>query len=207
MFIQHLHRENFDRGMIATFGDTFRVEQGFTGVEANLHSALNRVAHAARDGSTRLYDSIEDMVNEFWRNGARNRPWLLTVVTDGNDNSSSRFRENPVAIGNFVRTHYNHEPSNFIFVIGVGDGNQINAKGLATMGDSGNFPAVTIGAFRYLERVFIEIAIDVSVAALGRSVDTAGLSWDEVARIYRVAQTPLDYAFLIDRSASMNEQG
>jgi hypothetical protein len=207
VFVKHLHRENFDRGMIATFGDSFRVEQGFTGTESQLHSALARVANATRDGSTRLYDSIEDGIQEFWRHAARNRPWLLTIITDGQDNASTKHRGNPATIGDYVASSYNHEPSNFIFLIGVGEGNQINTKALATVGDHGRFPAVAIDAFPLLERIFLEIAIEVSSGLVGRHITQGNVSWDEVARIYQVSQTPLDYAFLIDRSASMNEQG
>ena|SRR5436305_1762461 len=88
LFIHHLHRENFDRGMVATFGNGFRVEQGFTGYEGNLHFSLSRVGRSITDERTRLYDSIENVITEFWSYGRRDRPWLLTVITDGQDNES-----------------------------------------------------------------------------------------------------------------------
>lgn len=207
VFIRHLHREGFDRGMIATFGTAFRVDQGFTSTEAQLHGALGRVASEARGGKTRLYDSIEDVIGTFWSQAKRDRPWLVTVITDGQDNASIRYRGNPAGIGRFIAARYNHEPSNFIFVIGVGEGNQIDVKALATMGDYGEFPAIAIESFPLLELVFLEIALQVSEQVVGARVDAGSMSWDEVARIYRISPTPLDYAFLIDRSASMNEQG
>jgi uncharacterized protein (DUF58 family) len=92
IFIAHLHREGFDRGMVATFGSTFRVEQNFTSSEAHLHSALARLDPSRikqENEGTRLYDSIEDVISQFWSYGDRNRPWLLTIITDGKDYYSS----------------------------------------------------------------------------------------------------------------------
>ena len=109
LFIQHLHREDFDRGLVATFGNSFREEQGFTGTESYLHYALGRVARSVTNERTRLYDSIEDVIMRFWKTASRERPWLLTVITDGQDNESTGYRNNPSGIGRFVATRYNHE--------------------------------------------------------------------------------------------------
>jgi hypothetical protein len=207
LFINNLHREGFDRGMIATFGDGFRVEQGFTATESYLHSALSRVSKSIRQERTRLYDSIEDVIWQFRAYGYQDRPWLLTVITDGQDNESSKYYQNPADIGRFVALQYNHEPSNFIFVIGVGEGQQIDANALVTLGNYGNFPAMTIDAFPLLEELFIEIALQVSEQLEGIQVNYGNLSWTEVARIREISSIPFDYAFLIDRSGSMSERG
>ncbi len=207
VFIYHLHQENFDRGMIATFGNSFRIEQSFTSTESYLHSALARVNNSIRDERTRLYDSIEDVINEFWRSGQRNRPWLLTIITDGQDNESYKYRNNPASIGRYVAQRFNHEPSNFPFLIGVGEGQQIDKRALASIGDNGGFPAITIAAFPLLELVFLQIALNVSTQLVGRRIEVGNLSWEEVAQIRRLSRTPIDYAFLIDRSGSMTESG
>lgn len=207
LFIQHLHRENFDRGMIATFGNSFQVVQSFTPYESQLHTSLGLAARSISNERTRLYDSIEDTIMAFWHAGSRNRPWLLTIITDGQDNESRKYRQNPAAIGRFVATRFNHEASNYIFVIGVGEGNQIDKNALATLGDYGNFLAITIAAFPLLERVFLEIALQVTTQIAGYQVNIGNLSWGEVARIRQVSHVAFDYAFLIDRSGSMNERG
>jgi hypothetical protein len=206
LFIQHLHRENFDRGMIATFGNGFRVEQSFTGTESYLHRALARVSQSVTNEQTRLYDSLADVIVEFWSRGMRDRPWLLIVITDGQDTCSTSFRT-PAAIGHVAATRYNHEDSNFMVVIGVGEGDQIDADALATLGNVGNFPAITIGAFPLLELVFLKIALQVSTRTLGRHVEVGNMSWDQVAQIRQVSQVPFDYAFLIDRSGTMSQPG
>jgi hypothetical protein len=206
-FIRALHREDFDRGMIATFGERFRIVQGFTGDGTALYRALGGILLGAREPQSRLYDSLEDLVRVFWQEGHSDRPWLLAVITDGMDTSSAKYRGNPSGIGRFIGANFNHEPSNFIFVIGVGDNQQVDAQGLARMGVAGGFPAVTIEAFPMLMEVFIDIAVEVTGQLVGRRVSDGVTSWDEVAQIYRVAQTPLDYAFLIDVSTSMDELG
>lgn len=211
IFIRNLHRNNFDHGMIATFGNTFRVEQNFTSNENNLQYSLGRVVSSITNERTRLYDSIEDVITEFWRNGARDRPWLLTIITDGQDNESRKYRStdrnSPVRIGDYVLRRFNHEPTNFPFLIGVGDGQQIDAQSLAIIGQVGRFPAVTIAAFPLLEQMFLRIALQVSSQLVGRTFDFAGLTWAQVQEIRKLVQVPIDYAFLIDRSGSMNELG
>ena len=207
LFIHHLHRGGIDRCMLATFGNSFRVDQGFTTNEPQLHATLSRISRSISNERTRLYDSIEDTIGQFHRYAANDRPWLLTVITDGIDNESSRYRNSPAAIGRFVATRYNHEASNFIFVIGVGEGNQIDANALATMGDYGNFIAMTIGAFPLLEYLFIRIALQVSEQLTGVRVNYGNMSWTEVSRVRQVSNVPFDYAFLIDRSGSMSEPG
>lgn len=207
LFIHHLHQENFDRGLIATFGNSFRIEQSFTSREAHLHATLGRIRNSIRDETTRLYDSIEDIIGEFWRNGQRNRPWLLTIITDGQDNQSYKYKNNPGGIGRTIAQRFNHEPSNFPFLIGVGEGQQIDKRALGTIGDLGGFPAVTIAAFPLLEFVFLQIALNVSTTLVGRRIEVGNLSWEQVAQIRQLSRTPIDYAFLIDRSGSMSESG
>src|SRR5215472_15742280 len=108
VFIRHLHRPNIDRCMLATFGNTFRVEQGFTSNEPQLHSTLLKVSRSVTNEGTRLYDSIEDAIMQFWTYGYRNRPWLLIVITDGMENydGGNYERTGAVGIGRFIAECY-----------------------------------------------------------------------------------------------------
>lgn len=92
-------------------------------------------------------------------------------------------------------------------MIGVGEGQQIDKKALATLGDNGGFLAVTIGAFPLLEAVFLQIALNVSSQLVGRRIEVGNLTWEEVSHIREVSHTAIDYAFLLDRSGSMSESG
>ena len=204
VFIDHLHRDGFDRGMIATFGSNLCIEQGFTSNRAQLYYGLKGIRV---NGTTRLYDSIEDVISLFWQYGDRRRPWLLTIITDGQDNESQKYHRYPAGIGHYVATRFMHESTNFVFLIGVGQGNEINANALGTLGNTGRFPAMTIAAFPLLERLFLEIALKVSTQLVGRRINIGNLSWAEVARIRQTSHVPIDYAFLIDRSTSMNGVG
>src|SRR4051794_21784125 len=89
-FIRTMHREGIDQGLIATFGDTFRIETDFTTSISRLATTLNGLAQGARNEGTLLYDSIENMVNTFWRAGRRDSQWILLINTDGDDNRSQR---------------------------------------------------------------------------------------------------------------------
>jgi len=146
---------------------------------------------------------------QFWSDGSRNRPWLLIVITDGMENSvGGNYRKTGAAgIGRFIAERYNHSDSNFISVIGVGEDNEIDKKSLGTMGYYGNFPAMTIEAFPLLERLFIEIALQVSEKLEGIQINYGNLSWTEVSRVRQISTIPFDYAFLIDRSGSMSDEG
>ncbi|HWQ15046.1 MAG TPA: vWA domain-containing protein, partial [Roseiflexaceae bacterium] len=205
-FIQYLHRDGFDRGMVATFGDDCRLAQGFTSRASQLQTALARVSQSV-GGQTRLYDSMQDIVYYFYQHGDKRRPWLLTVITDGMDNASQDYRQRPDLIGAFLGQTFMSDRTNFMFLIGVGEGREIDASALATIGRMGGFPATTIAAFSLLEELFVQIALQVTEQLVGQQVRVGNLSWAEIARVRQVAHVPLDYAFLIDRSTSMNSAG
>lgn len=210
VFINNLHREGFDRGMIATFGNTFRVEQSFTSSEAYLHAALSQInvnQINKYNESTRLYNSIADIIAEFWRTGMRDRSWLLTVITDGMDNDEYSGKYGPIAIGHHIANVYTNESSNFIFVIGVGQKDEIDRSSLSLMAEKGDFKAITIESFPLLEAVFLQIALNVSMMLVGRKIETKNFSWEEVMHIRETSHIPIDYAFLIDRSGSMGNLG
>jgi hypothetical protein len=198
-FIQKFHREGTDRGAIFTFGDRFRVEADFTTSLPRLAAALAGIAKGGATGrATRLYDSIQDGIEAFWRAGRRDRRWGLGILTDGGDNGSTNYPHDnpnsPELIGRYIGTRFNHEPSNYGFLVGVGDDRQINARALATIGHYGNIPAVRIEGFGLLGDFFDRMAYEMS----GIVVDRQGV------RVH-VDRRPLDYAILLDVSASMNQ--
>jgi tetratricopeptide (TPR) repeat protein len=209
VFIDHLHRPGFDRGMIATFGNTFKIEQGFTDDPRYLQQSLLNTARSVTDERTCLYDSIEQSILQFWQYADRRRPWVLTIITDGQDNESRRYpptdRYSASRIGEYVRTKFNHEPTNFPFLIAIGDSKTIDANALAIIGQQGGFPAVTLAAFPLLEEIFMRIAVQVSSELVGQQFNYAGMTWQTVQEIRRRSAVAIDYAFLIDRSGSMND--
>jgi hypothetical protein len=121
--VTNLHRDGLDRGCIATFSDFLILRQNFTSDENVLHRSLNSLRNVA-SGDTLLYDSISDITTRtFRRNADPSRPWVLIVVTDGDDNLSSMSSRQ---CSREIYDKFTKEDSNFMFVVGVGD--RVNAS-------------------------------------------------------------------------------
>lgn len=206
LFVHYLHRDQFDCGMLATFGDTFRVDQKFTTQSFQLQYTLDSIQNTT-GGTTRLYDSIKDTIDLFWANADTGYPWLLTIITDGQDNASTQYRCGPSQLGRYVARNFMHETDNFIFLIAVGEDNVVNYDAILELSTTGGFPAITIDNFSFIESVFLNIALQVSESLLGTRTSFGNVSWDTISSIYQVTEVPMDYAFLIDRSGSMREPG
>ncbi len=93
--------------------------KSFTPYEETLHRSLNALRNVA-SGGTRLYDSIIDVaVDTFRRKADSSRPWVMIVVTDGEDTRSKR---NARRCGEDIYSKFTNVANNFLFVLGVGDG-------------------------------------------------------------------------------------
>jgi hypothetical protein len=204
-FVSTLQRPGVDRGQITTFGSTFRIEQDFTADPGRLRLALEGVARSITKEKTRLYDSLADAVSTFYAAGERRRPWVLCCVTDGCDNASSRFGNNPGGIGLHLARSFNHDPTNFLVVVAVGTDSQIDRDALSILGQTARCPCITINRFDLIERVFMQIALRVTSKLVGLRHTVGNISWDQLARIREVSHVPIDFSFLLDRSGSMAE--
>ncbi|CAG8578390.1 3228_t:CDS:2 [Racocetra fulgida] len=85
--------------------------------EASLYRSLTGLKNYV-SGSTRLYDSIVDIIKTFHSNGDRTRPWILVVVTDGDDTGSNL---SLLKSASEISRLFTKDSSNFLFVVGVGD--------------------------------------------------------------------------------------
>ncbi|RGB34715.1 hypothetical protein C1646_668313 [Rhizophagus diaphanus] len=200
--VKNLHRDGLDRGCIATFNDSMVVRQSFTRDEASLYRSLNGLSNVV-SGGTRLYDSMIDVIKTFQRNGDQSRPWIFVVVTDGDDNRSSRSLKK---CAEEISRLFTKESSNFLFVVGVGDG--VDSTKMEQMASIGNFIYFPVKEFYLLELVFLTIAhkitTSLSLSVGNLSVGNYSASWAEVQRHRNLCQVAIDYALLIDVSASMN---
>ncbi|CAG8762311.1 1106_t:CDS:2, partial [Acaulospora morrowiae] len=172
--------------------------------EASLHRSLNRLTNVA-SGGTRLYDSMVDIVETFHRSGDRTRPWVVVVVTDGDDNCSIRSIDR---CAQEVSRLFTKESSNFLFVVGVGD--NVDSTKMEKMATTGNFIYIPVKEFYLLEFAFLTLAYQVTTSlslSLGSlSVGNLSASWAEVQRHRELSKVAIDYALLIDVSASMNSK-
>ncbi|KAJ1553705.1 hypothetical protein HK405_007160, partial [Cladochytrium tenue] len=199
-FVRDFHRSE-DRGCIALFSNHYHVVQNFTNSEPQMLRSLSVIDNRSCDGMTRLYDSIVDMINYFRNKGDRSRPWLLFVVTDGEDNSSTR---SATSTGRVIMQTYNGESSNFIFVIGVGS--EVNQSKMKEMSDAGGFSYVHIDSMEELKKMLVLIMVQVTQQIVGVSVETNAFAAMMLQRQRGLANRFIDYAFLIDVSGSMTEK-
>ncbi|RGB41149.1 TLD-domain-containing protein [Rhizophagus diaphanus] len=198
--VKNLHRDGFDRGCIATFNDYMTP---FTNNKASLHRSLNGINNARND--TRLYDSIVDVIQIFRSRGDVSRPWILVVVTDGVDNLSSRSLHK---CAQEISSLFTNESNNFLFLVGVGDG--VNSERMNEMASAGKFIYIHAKDFFLLELIFLKIANKITTSlslSLGNlTVGDHSASWAEVQRHRNLSKVAMDYALLIDVSASMNSR-
>jgi Mg-chelatase subunit ChlD len=203
-FIASMHRRGLDRGMIASFGNTFRVDADFTTDPSQLSAAVACVGRSIGKEGTRFYDGLVDAATLFYHAGRRDALWLCIVLTDGVDSGAWRLK-NPVLTGRILATLFNHDPTNFLTVIGVGRPGRIDTQALTQLGQAAGCPALHLDNFHLVERAFQDIAVQVTSRLVGIRHTVGNLSWDEIARIRSHTNLPVDYCFLLDRSGSMRE--
>ncbi|RHZ89845.1 hypothetical protein Glove_9g152 [Diversispora epigaea] len=203
--ITNLHRDGLDRGCIATFNNFLTIKENFADDENDLHHSLDALKNTAY-GGTRLYDSMCDLINRtFYRNGNLSRPWIMIVVTDGNDISSTRSAQ---MCAEEIRNKFTKENSNFLFLIGVGD--DVNSSTMEMMAERGNFTYIPVKDFYLLEYAFMLLALKVTnslnVSIRDFSINDASVTWAEVQKQRQISQVAIDYALLIDVSGSMSDR-
>jgi hypothetical protein len=206
-FIESVHRDGFDQGMIATFGETLRIEQDFTTQKENLLASLGKIGRVADHAyhqrayeRSRLYASIHDTIERFWAVADRRRQWLLLVITDGDDTAPGEFHHHPERIARVIKEQFLNEPTNILSVVVVGAptadavGTLLRVKELG-----GRFPVIPVTEILSLEDAVLEAARKfVPPDAVS---DTS--TWVEVARQRQSIAATFSYAILLDRSGTM----
>lgn len=203
-FIESIHTEGLDRGLIATFDDTFRIRQDFTTSKASLKAAL---ANIKPDGGTLLYDSLHKLVQAFWLAARRDCPWMCVGLTDGDDNRSKDFPFNhpasPELIGRYIGRYFSPQHENYPYLIGVGRDGEIKKKVIDTIGHYGNFDALTIDSFPRLGDLFQRIACKVTTKLTEKEIQVGPYTFIQPTVQQELIKRGIDYAFLIDCSGSM----
>ncbi|CAJ0746173.1 5199_t:CDS:2 [Entrophospora sp. SA101] len=200
--ITNLHRDGLDRGCIATFNDSLVIRQSFTTSETLLHRSLNSLEDVATDG-TRLYDSMIDVATDTFRRKAdASRPWIMIVVTDGED---TRSRRTANQCSKDIYSKFTNVDNNFLFVLGVGDG--VNGEEMEKIASSGKFTYIPVKDFYLLEFAFLTIAMEITTSNVlsikQLSVSNVSATWAEVQQRRELSDVAIDYTLLIDVSASM----
>lgn len=188
-----------DRCCIGTFGSSYSLVQPFTPSELQFHSSLMQLS--ANGGMTRFRDSLYDFAKYFQAHARRNRPWLIIVITDGDDNTS---RLSPGTVGAYLRPMSTYQNRVFIFTIGVG--NNINQTALQNLAAQGGYRHTGLESFERLELLFQLIALQVVEQVTGIHVQQGNNMLSTYKTETGVARMGIDYGFLIDISSSMSAQ-
>eukprot|EP00002_Diphylleia_rotans_P004344 TRINITY_DN13172_c0_g1_i1.p1 TRINITY_DN13172_c0_g1~~TRINITY_DN13172_c0_g1_i1.p1 ORF type:complete len:232 (+),score=48.82 TRINITY_DN13172_c0_g1_i1:57-752(+) len=196
-----------DRCAISTFNSDYKLHMDFTSDEKRVVNSIHRLKQLP-SGGTCLYDSIALAILQFTLQGDSSRPWIMIILTDGNDNESKRLKNDPGACGDLIRETFNKPASNFIFIVGVG--RDVNLKALQTMASRGNFNVIPVENFELLEAVFAVIALrisnSISVSAARIQAGNEGLLWAQVRQQRSIVRQPMDIMFLVDVSGSMGDE-
>ena len=210
-FARALHGP-YCEGVVCSSGDTFQVEQPFTGSlrlidQALLAVAANLKADVRRRGKgegTALNDSLVEAVSHVCRYGDPSYPHVLLCCTDGKDNRSKRFTS-ARKTGEHIRDRFTRIPGNFAFLIGCGQ--DIDRHALTLIGEAGGFPAVLLDQFSELKSVLSSLAVKVTRTLQQTTVRGPDFALTSTRPTLLLESRPLRYALLLDRSGSMVEAG
>ena len=152
-------------------------------------------------GGTNLYDAIVVSVMQFAAQADPSRPWLLIVLTDGEDTGS----RSTLAQASEALRVFSGPDNNFAFLIGIGE--DVKTREMQQLARGGNSLYVPLLQAEVLPVLFACIALQIQT---GVRVDIASLSSKNAETIYaRVQQTqsvsrnPVDILILCDVSGSM----
>jgi len=155
-------------------------------------------------GGTHLWDSIIISVLQFITTADRTRPWVLIVLTDGDDQGSSKSQREAATI----LQGFNSQSSNFSFIVGLG--REVNERALKGVCDSSGSIYLPAEDTSTLHILFALIGLQISK---GIQIDIASITTQGVEQVYarvsevaRMGRQPVDILLLVDISGSMASQ-
>lgn len=211
-FIRQMHRNGIDRGAVASFGNTYEVEQTLTDQAGEVAGALmtveRRVLQGKREG-TALYDSLVSLGESFARASYTRAAFgLVIAVTDGNDISSTRFKSNPALAGETYRRLIEASRNPVLSIlIGVGSSKDIDEAALRTLAHTGGMQLVTVGNMAQVSEILATLGTQLQHGTVDRLITDGRTAVVARERFARLTVIPYDYAILLDRSGSMAEDG
>eukprot|EP01040_Poterioochromonas_malhamensis_P012691 gene12690-13899_t len=190
-----------DRCSIVSFSDKYNIRQNLSS-SAPCIASLN-ACRTATGGGTALYDAAVASVVQFAATADRTRPWLLIILTDGEDTNS---RTKPSELIEVLKL-FNQASSNFVFVVGLGASLQdTELRRICEQSKSLYLRANDIETMQLMFALIALVVIEQNQVQIAR-VQAEGV--DAIfarARTARaVATIPIDMIILLDTSGSMNE--
>ena len=154
--------------------------------------------------STYLYDATILSVVHFISQADSSRPWVLLIITDGNDSGSGKSLQEAAA----VLQRYNAAQNNFAFIVGIGS--DVNKTAMENLARSGGGVYIPVEDAAILFLIFAAIAVQIEE---GVQVDIASVRQEGVeavlARVQRtrtVSKKAIDMLILMDISGSMTSR-
>ncbi|KAJ4459187.1 hypothetical protein PAPYR_4993 [Paratrimastix pyriformis] len=192
-----------DNFAVSAFSSDYTLVQGFTSNEPAVHSSIASLPRRIGSG-TAFRDALLMSSVEFLQHAHRDRPWILILITDGDDNSS---QSTTSQCAEMLRK-WNGPDSNFGFMLGVG--HDVNSAVMQQLARSSGMMYIPIENAEVLEIIFAVIALQV---VSGQQISLASLTdgsgseaiWARVRQYEAVRRQPMDVLFCIDVSPSMLE--
>ena len=190
-----------DRCSIVSFSDKYNIRQNLSS-SAPCIASLN-ACRTATGGGTALYDAAVASVVQFAATADRTRPWLLIILTDGEDTNS---RTKPSELIEVLKL-FNQASSNFVFVVGLGA--SLQDTELRRICEQSKSLYLRANDIETMQLMFALIAL---VVIEQNQVQIARVQAEGVDAIFARARTaraigtkPIDMIILLDTSGSMNE--
>eukprot|EP01040_Poterioochromonas_malhamensis_P012264 gene12264-13410_t len=190
-----------DRCSIVSFSDKYNIRQNLSS-SAPCIASLN-ACRTATGGGTALYDAAVASVVQFAATADRTRPWLLIILTDGEDTNS---RTKPSELIEVLKL-FNQASSNFVFVVGLGA--SLQDTELRRICEQSRSLYLRANDIETMQLMFALIAL---VVIEQNQVQIARVQAEGVDAIFARARTaraigtkPIDMIILLDTSASMDE--
>ena len=207
-FLNAFHRDGHDQGFIASFGKDTQSHAGFTYYEAEMHAGVDAVIERvkASDEPTALYDSMVETAEIFACQGMRDRPWLSITITDGKDNHSRKYANNPRRAGDAYRRLMQVGLLPISVLIGVGNDQEIDENALKTLSDAGGIAFLRAQHMQELAAILLRLTTSIEASVRTITVSDGQFSISKTTPQAQVHVVPFLYSISLDRSGSMKEE-
>ena len=154
-------------------------------------------------GTTHLWDAMAVSILQFIETANRSRPWILIVLTDGDDTGSEL---GMCQVANLM-SRFNAPSNNFTFVVGLGRSvNSCKLRQICNQGNGIYLPATDTEALHAMfAMIALQVVEGVKVDLVGVRTQHADALFARVQQYQAIRRQAIDILLLVDISGSMKE--